>query len=252
MQFRFKAFSLHLLGSIAVLGTVLGTLYAGWYRWPGWYLTDALQVVPLIALVDLVLGPLLTLVIANPAKPRRELARDIGMIAAVQIVALLYGATTLWQGRPLYYAFSVDRLQLVQASDLGERETQLARQLNPAFAPHWYRVPRWVWAPLPDDEKTRSEIVGSAIQGGDDVIQMPRYFRPWDQGLPQLREQLRPLAVQRGIARIKTRGELATRMRQQRLELDTANTLLFTGRGNRLLVVFDRGTLQIKAMLRMD
>jgi hypothetical protein len=41
---------------------------------------------------DVILGPLLTLVVANPAKPRRELARDIGSIIGVQILAAGYGA----------------------------------------------------------------------------------------------------------------------------------------------------------------
>ena len=39
---------------------------------------------PFVAGFDVVLGPLLTLVIANPAKPRRELVRDIAIIVCVQ------------------------------------------------------------------------------------------------------------------------------------------------------------------------
>ena len=159
-----------------MLAVVLGGLYLGWYRWPGWYLTNALRVVPILASVDVALGPLLTLLIANPAKPRRELARDIGVIAAVQLVALVYGVATLWHGRPLYYTFSEDRLQLVQASDLDPHEQALALEKNPQFAPHWYSLPRWVWAPLPQQESARQEIVESAVGGGDDVIQMPRYL----------------------------------------------------------------------------
>ena len=40
MKLRFKAFGLHLLGSTVALSSILGALYFGWYRWPGWYLTD--------------------------------------------------------------------------------------------------------------------------------------------------------------------------------------------------------------------
>jgi len=35
MNFRFKAFALHLAGSATVIQLVLGALYLGWYRWPG-------------------------------------------------------------------------------------------------------------------------------------------------------------------------------------------------------------------------
>src|ERR1035438_5263850 len=106
MPFRLKAFGLHLLGSATALTLVLGTLYLGWYHWPGWYLSDVKNVVFVLMGVDLALGPLLTLVIASPRKPRRELVRDISMIVAVQLLALGYGSEQLWAGRPLYYAFS--------------------------------------------------------------------------------------------------------------------------------------------------
>ncbi len=117
MRFRFKAFGLHLLASACALTVILGALYLGWYRWPGWYLTSVGKLLLIVCSVDLVLGPTLTLIIANPKKPRRTLARDITMIVVVQLVALAYGALTLWHGRPLYYTFSANRLETVQASD---------------------------------------------------------------------------------------------------------------------------------------
>ena len=131
MQFRFKAFGLHLLGSACALTLVLGGMYLGWYRWPGWYLSSVLHIVGIVLMVDLAIGPTLTLVVANPGKPRRSLARDIGIIVAVQLVALGYGTVTLWMGRPLYYAFSVDCLQLIQASDLQSDEIVLGQRQNP-------------------------------------------------------------------------------------------------------------------------
>src|SRR5258706_173674 len=99
MKFRLQAFALHVAGSATVITLVLGALYLGWYRWPGWYLSGALGVVPILAGVDVSLGPLITLLIASPRKPRRSLARDVSIIVAVQLAALAYGAATLWQGR---------------------------------------------------------------------------------------------------------------------------------------------------------
>jgi hypothetical protein len=112
MRFRLKVFGLHLLGSTVVLSSILGTLYLGWYHWPGWHLTDVVNVVVVMVGVDVVIGPLLTFVIARSTKPRRVLKRDIAMIVTVQLVALVYGTVSLWHGRPLYYAFSENILQL--------------------------------------------------------------------------------------------------------------------------------------------
>jgi hypothetical protein len=193
MRFRLRASGLHLIASAVVLTLVLGSLYFGWYRWPGWYLADAVRVVAALAGVDLALGPVLTFVVAGSTKPRRELTRDIVIIVVMQLLALSYGAMLLWKGRPLYYAYSEGILQLVQAYDIDAQQTALARKQNPGLAPHWYSLPRWIWAPLPQDPEERDRIIKSAVAGGDDVISMPRYFKPWDQGLPELREQLKKM-----------------------------------------------------------
>ncbi len=91
MAFRLRAFGIHLLISAGVLTFVLGALYLGWYRWPGWYVAGVSGVVGTLVCVDLTIGPLFTLIVAQSTKPRRELARDITIIAAVQVAALIYG-----------------------------------------------------------------------------------------------------------------------------------------------------------------
>jgi len=250
MRFRLKAFGLHLTGSACALSLILGGLYLGWYRWPGWYLTGVLHVLIIVGIVDLALGPTLTLIIANPRKPRRELARDIGIIVTVQIAALVYGAATLWHGRPIYYTFSADRLEMVQASDVEGSEIVLARRQNPALAPHWYCRPRWVWARLPDNPEEAAKIVNSTVFGsGGDVIAMPRYFRPWEQGLPKLREQLKPLDEIQALSRAE-KHRLRVRMSQLGLAPQERNALLMWGDIRRVLVVFDPSTLRIRAILK--
>jgi hypothetical protein len=252
MKFRLKAFGLHLLGSACVLALVLGGLYFGWYRWPAWYLTNVLHVALILGCVDLTLGPLVTLIIANPGKPRRELARDVAVIVAVQLAALVYGAMTLWNGRPLYYTFSMDRLEIVQASGLEATEIALARKQNPDFAPHWYSLPRWIWAPLPQNEEERSKVVIAGMTGnGPDLTQMPRYFKPWADGLPSLRTQLKP-ADQLDIFTKEERRTLKERMARLGLATDQPIALFLTGRIRPVLVVFDPPSLQIKAIIRAD
>ncbi len=254
MKFRFKAFALHVLASICVLSLVLGILYFGWYRWPGWYLSSMLSIVPILIAVDVALGPLATLLIANPAKPRRELARDIACIALVQLAALVYGSTTLWSGRPLYYAFSQDRLQLVQALDLKPTEIAWARRENPTLAPHWYSRPRWVWAPLPKDSDESQRIIASAVSGGDDVIQMPRYFKLWAEGLPALRGELKnAAAMARNDLRLRKLGAaIRSGVAATGLGADQAVTLLVTGRSTPMVAVFDPQDLRLVTLMRFD
>jgi hypothetical protein len=248
MKSRLKAFSWHFSGSVAVLLLVLGTLYLGWYRWPGWYLTGVVRVLPVVVGVDVVLGPLMTFVVASPTKSSRELTRDVACIVVLQLIALLYGCTALWKGRPLYYAFSETELSVVQAMDLDPGEIELGRRSNPELAPHWYSLPRWIWAPLPQDSTTRDAIVSSAVTGGSDVTAMPRYFKDWQQGLPELRKQLKKVDDLRYFSGAQ-RKLLRERMKERGFSPDDATTLPMTGHGVPLLAVFDPKTLQIKALL---
>jgi hypothetical protein len=249
MRFRLKALGLHLLASSVALMLIFGCLYLGWYRWPGWYLADVSQVVLVMAGVDLVVGPLLTCVIAGANKPRRVLARDIAMIVVIQLVALAYGTMSIWNGRPLYYAFSENVLQVVQAYDINPDELALARRQKTALAPHWYSLPRWIWAPLPQESHERERIVTSAVTGGDDVISMPRYYKPWEQGLPALRAQLKKVD-ELGFFSAADKKVLEEHMRAQGLSPDQLNSIALTGRGHPLLAVFDPTSLKIAAIFK--
>ena len=251
MNFRLKAFGLHLLGSVCLLSLALGSLYLGWYRWPGWYLAGALTIALVLAGVDVVIGPLLTLVIAHPKKPRRELARDISIIVVVQLIAAGYGIVTLWNGRPLYYTYSEKFLEMVQAQDVSSEEAALGRKLNPDLAPHWYSLPRWIYAPLPKDAQLANKIAHSAVAGGEDVIDMPRYYQPWTDGLPDIRQHLRSLKQMTQIGQ-KEREVVAQRMRQLGFPADEALVLPMTGKERPLVAVIDPATTKIAALIRVD
>jgi hypothetical protein len=239
MKFRFKALGWHFCASTCLLLLVMGILFLGWYRWPGWYLAGMLTVLPITVGVDAALGPLVTFIIANPGKPRRVLARDIACIGVVQLVALVYGTMTLWHGRPLYYVYSGHELSIMQPTDLTPAEIALGRQQNPELAPHWDSLPRWVYSPFGPKDEQGKEI---------DVTAMPRYFQPWSNGLADLRQKLKKVDDWTYFSR-NQRTLLKQRMAQRGFPEDEAATMPMTGRDVPLLAVFDLKTLQIKALL---
>jgi len=249
MKFRFKAFGLHATCSAVALSLIVGILYFLWYRWPGWYLAGALHAVAVMVAVDVVIGPLITLLIASPRKPRRELTRDIAIIVLIQLTALGYGAETLWQGRPLYYAYSVNCLSVVQAFDIDADSLKVARDQKSELVPHWYSLPRWIYAPLPQDPDESDKIVQSAVQGGADVIDMPQYYEPWSNGQKDLQTQLKKLDDIQFFS-VKQKALLKQRMQSLGLATDRSDSIALTGRAQSVLAVLDPVSLKIRAIIK--
>lgn len=122
MPRRMKAALLHFGGS-ALMAALSGALVFGiWYPMPYWVLAGGQDLLVLMLSVDLVLGPLLTLVVANPKKTTRHLAADIAVIAAVQLAGLLYGLHAIWEVRPVAMMAESELLRVVIAADIDDKD----------------------------------------------------------------------------------------------------------------------------------
>src|SRR5439155_15711620 len=82
--------------------------------------------------VDMVCGPLLTMVLFSPLKSRHKLTLDLSLVAIVQLSALTYGVHVISEARPVVVAFEVDRLVAVAAvqvdpAQLGEAPPELRK-----------------------------------------------------------------------------------------------------------------------------
>jgi len=194
MNLRYKAFGIHFLASALIMTVVLTVLYIGWYAWPAWYLLGAAPIVAIFVAIGILAGPALTLFVTSNTKPRAVLRKDIAIIIALQVAALGFGTFTLWQGRPLFYTLTLDRIELVTAAEFDHLDLERAKQKGAQIMPSWSSLPQWIWAPLPSDQAERESIVESALTQGKDIISMPEYFRAWDTGLGDLNRQMHPLS----------------------------------------------------------
>lgn len=101
---RWAAFGIHLAISFVIFFLLAALIVFWWY--PGFlFQTDGgWQGIRVIAGIDLILGPLLTLIVYN--RQKKSLRFDLSCIAVVQIVALAYGTTLVYQERPLAVIFA--------------------------------------------------------------------------------------------------------------------------------------------------
>ncbi|MEB0139357.1 MULTISPECIES: TfpX/TfpZ family type IV pilin accessory protein [unclassified Undibacterium] len=126
---RFFAAFYHLLLSALLIGSVATIILLVWYPWPFSQISGGLHLLALVASVDIVLGPLLTLVIYDIRKPQRQLRRDILLILLIQCAGLAYGLVSVYLARPVVVAFDGLQFKTVAAVDVAEAE--LAQALAP-------------------------------------------------------------------------------------------------------------------------
>lgn len=133
---KLKAFAIHLVISLIVVLTVYMVIQLLWYPSPLFQATDAKKILVMILLVDLILGPLLTLIVYK--KNKKTLKFDLTVIVLIQLAALAYGLYSVYQARPVLIAYVVDRFELVKANDIIEEDLQ--RYDLPKFNPKYIYV----------------------------------------------------------------------------------------------------------------
>jgi len=167
---------LHLAVSLFVAALAAALVFGHWY--PGAFrdMAGGRELFLLIVAVDVVCGPLLTLVFYNRCKPKAELARDLGLVALIQVGALVYGLHTVWLARPLYLVHEVDRFKVIARADLAEGALNT---VAPMLMLGWFERPLTVGLRQPTD-KERETVLFESIQGGRDYGERPNFYAPYD------------------------------------------------------------------------
>ena len=188
-----QAAGIHCLCSVLFAAVAAWAVFGVWYAYPYRELSGGRELFVLVMAVDVVCGPLLTLILFNPKKPRQELWTDLAMVALIQLAALSYGIWTVWQARPLYLVHEVDRFKVISAPDVEVQELEgLPANLKPKF---WIG-PQTVSIRLPKSAEEHNKILFEAAAGGRDYAERPEFYIPYD-GETSLKSLLRakPLTV---------------------------------------------------------
>lgn len=161
--------------SAVIAGIVAIPVFFLWYPAPLAELVGGKVLFALLVGVDVVLGPLLTGVVAAPRKPVPELRRDIALVALLQCAGLAYGLHVMAEARPVLMAFEVDRFRVVTAAEID------SASLSDAPAPlrelPW-AGPRLIAAVKPTDPKEQFRSVELGL-AGIDLSMVPANWRDY-------------------------------------------------------------------------
>jgi len=143
---RFGAFAIHLLISLIILTVLLAVLVLWWFP-NGLIYAGGLEGLKILLGVDLVLGPLLTLVVYKHGK--KSLKFDLSVIAFLQLSCLVVGVWLIFTQRPVVQTLSDDAVHIISAADAKENKLDW-RSLKGS-------TPKLVFSDIPkgDDVKER-------------------------------------------------------------------------------------------------
>ncbi len=170
---RYKAFAIHLGISLAIFLFLLMLIVFVWYPQPYFAADGGWQGIRLIAGVDLVLGPLLTLVVFKAGKP--GLRFDLTLIGLAQAAALAVGIYLVHDQRTamvVYADGAFYSLNSQQIHDAGERAATLQRAAS--------RAPAFAYVQLPEDKKAALDVKMRIFKDGRPLYLRGELYEPLD------------------------------------------------------------------------
>lgn len=187
---RLTAAAIHLVASLLIALMAAALVFAVWYPYPYREVSGGRELFSLVVVVDVMLGPLLTLVIFNRAKPAKELRRDLAVVVLIQLAALGYGLWTVFLARPVYLVFEVDRFRVVHAVDVAE-------ELLPRAPTGLHTLPLFnqgLLAVRPFSSAAESTEATMAALQGVDLAARPDLWQTYTAATTRVRGAAKPVA----------------------------------------------------------
>ena len=232
---RFKAFAIHFGISLIIFAILLYFILVQWYPEPLFSTDGGWRVIRIIVGIDLILGPLLTLIVFKSGK--KGLKFDLTMIALFQFLALTWGVWNTYNERPAALIYTLDFFTPVPAYQLAEQG--MTEDKLKQFGDSW---PIFVYIDIPKDQI--SQVISESIQAGKPLYLLTeRYKKFTKEQAPVLKENSMNIAKY-----VETRPKL-NKIYQHKLLTGTAKTniayLALHGREKWVTAIFDLDEMKI-------
>ncbi|MGM8910623.1 TfpX/TfpZ family type IV pilin accessory protein [Psychrobacter sp. 1U1] len=177
----FKAAAIHLSLSFLIAGALAILLFKFWYPVPLAEATGVFAIFAIVFFVDLIIGPLLTLIVYK--KNKKSLVFDLATIAIIQIAALSYGIYSLSQARPVWLTFYNNRFETVKLNDIEKSYLENAPEQYTRFS---WSGPKWVAAkPTGTFQQIKDLKFGNKL--GAKIAHQPALYYPIEQAYPEIK-----------------------------------------------------------------
>ena len=180
VRHKLKATAIHLLISLLIFAGILYIILYHWYPEPFFTAQGGWQGIQLMAFVDIVLGPTLTLIVFNHLKQRKDIIFDLSMIALVQVCALVLGGYAVYTQRPIALVYWATAFYTVTGQDYSIQGVD-----SPDFSQYSTHVPPLIYSrPVStgDELKVSNELTNQSVPAYAHVS----FYEPIDKHLPAI------------------------------------------------------------------
>lgn len=246
-KLRARAALIHLGVSLAVAALAAAVVFGVWYPYPYRDLSGGRELFVLLVSVDVILGPLITLVVFDRRKPRRELVRDMLLVALIQLSALGYGLWTVSVARPVWLVFEYNRFRVVHAIDVPPEllhQAPVDLQSLPWSGPQLLSLRPF---------KSQDEYFDATMAAlkGFALAAQPGLWQSYEQGRPGVLEVARPLSALQ--ARFESHAaDMAQRARQAGRQENQVVWVPMLGRKTFWTVLLDAQSGQVLDFMALD
>jgi hypothetical protein len=242
MMTRARAALIRLTITAVLFGALWFVIERLWYPGVLFFTDGGWQGLKLILAVDLVLGPLLTLVVYRPGK--RGLKLDLGLIGALQVLALCVGLWFVYQERPLAMVYADGWFLSVTAREFEQGHIAApARHKLPDD-----QTPPWVMIDLQVDPDQQTAIRQQANLAAVPIHLLHELYEPFSPGYRFLSQEL---AIERVLYADRHTLHLLW-LRLSNGSLEKFAFFAYGGRYRQGLMAFDRESLEYRGFFPVE
>ena len=180
---RIRAFLIHLAISCIIFLLLAYLIFVYWYPPPFFYTDGGWQGFRIILGVNLVLGPLLTLIVYKPGKLGLKL--DLTLIALAQAVALSWGMWVTYTERPVAVVYTLKYFTPVSAKLLGKVGVSPESLIT-----YGDKTPVPIYVDLPQAPEEHQKFLARAVSSGTPLFLFTELYKKFDtQSLQILKHQ---------------------------------------------------------------
>ena len=247
---RLRASGIHLGISLCIAALAAVVVFGLWYPYPYREISGGRSLFMLVVSVDVVMGPLITLIIFNRAKPRRELMMDFTLVGLLQLAALSYGLWTVFVARPVHLVFEYSRMSVVHAIDVDPSllaKAPAALQKLPMTGPTLIAL-RPFKSPAESFDATMAAVAGAPLSARSDL------WQPYADSVPDILKESKPASdlVTRFSAQAAQAAHINQAIKDSGKTVDQLRYLPLVSRENAWTMLLDAKTAEPVGYIPLD